>query len=386
MSSAATKILLVEDNPSDAAVLQTTLQQAGAERFEFTCVERLDAALARLGQEAFDVLLVDLSLPDSTGAETFQSVRRAAPDVPIVVLTSVIDERTGLEAVRDGVQDYLVKGQADGRQITRAIRYAIERKRAEEALQSARVEAEQRAAELKTALDLMAELDAELRRRNQQLTEEARRKDEFLARLGASLKEKEVLMREIQHRVKNNLQVVSSLLSLQSTHLGDAQARSAFTDCENRVRSMALVHEMLYQSPDLSTLDSAAYMHDLVRHLLHSNPVPSRVEVRVDIDDHIVLSADVAIPCALIVTELVSNALRHAFPDKRQGVISIELHGRNGGYVLKVSDNGIGTATDIRPTSPSLGLKLVTALTRQLDGTLHMRSEGGCEFEVSFSA
>ncbi len=130
----AMRILLVEDSPSDADLVQQALQLSGAGRFDFTCVERLQDALARLGNESFDVLLLDLSLPDSSGAETFRRAHSAAPLVPIVVLTGANDESLGLTAVQEGVQDYLVKGQADGRQIARAIRYAIERKQAGEQL------------------------------------------------------------------------------------------------------------------------------------------------------------------------------------------------------------------------------------------------------------
>ncbi len=126
----AISVLLVEDSPSDADVLQHTLNQAGQGRFQFTWVERLGDALACLGSRAFDVVLLDLSLPDSSGPDTFHRARQAAPHVPILVLTSFDDESVGLAAIQEGVQDYLVKGRTDGPQIARAIRYAIERKQA----------------------------------------------------------------------------------------------------------------------------------------------------------------------------------------------------------------------------------------------------------------
>ena len=132
MSPAPISILLVEDSPSDAALLQESLSAAGPSQFEFTHVESLTEGLARLAERRFDVLLLDLSLPDSVGRETFLRARAAAPDLPIVVLTGAADEEIGFDAVRQGIQDYLVKGQTDGRQMARVLRYAIERKRSEE--------------------------------------------------------------------------------------------------------------------------------------------------------------------------------------------------------------------------------------------------------------
>lgn len=132
MNTPTISILLVEDSPSDADLLQETLSQAGLGRFQFTWVECLADALTSLQKEAFDVVLLDLSLPDSSGPDTFRRARKAAPRLPIVVLTGVDDESVGLSAIHEGVQDYLVKGRTDGPQIARAIRYAIEREQAEE--------------------------------------------------------------------------------------------------------------------------------------------------------------------------------------------------------------------------------------------------------------
>src|SRR5271166_3105869 len=134
MSNPAVKILLVEDSLSDAALLQEALAEARAGRFDVTHVDTWAAAGGRLTLDDFDVLLLDLSLPDSAGRETFLRAREAAPNLPIVVMTGIADEAVALDALRHGIQDYLVKGQADGRQTARAIRYAIERSRVEETL------------------------------------------------------------------------------------------------------------------------------------------------------------------------------------------------------------------------------------------------------------
>ena len=163
MNSVPLKILLVEDSPSDAALLQESLIQNDQGRFEFTHVESLTEGLDHLRRECFDVLLLDLSLPDSTGHDTFLRARAEAPDMPIIVLTGFGDEAMGLEAVRNGIQDYLIKGQAYGRQTARSICYAIERKQMEKALQKAQAElerkVEERTAQLSEAnRDLQAEI------------------------------------------------------------------------------------------------------------------------------------------------------------------------------------------------------------------------------------
>ncbi len=203
MGKAAVKILLVEDNPSDALLLQEALNQTDAGSFEFTLVERLDEALDCLGREKFAVLLLDLSLPDSTGASTFLRARTAAPEMAIVVLTGADNELVGLEAVRHGVQDYLVKGQSDGRQMARAIRYAIERQQAEMALQRERDQLEtrvqERTAELSTA---NRELQAEIARRER--AEEDRLR--LLARLGqAQETERGRISRELHDQLGQEL-------------------------------------------------------------------------------------------------------------------------------------------------------------------------------------
>ena len=177
MSLAPISILLVEDSPADAARLQESVNQVEPGQFQFTHVETLTAGLSRLGEQRSDVLLLDLSLPDSAGPETFLRVRAALPELPIVLLTGVANESIGLEAVRQGVQDYLLKGQADGAQTARAIRYAIERARAETELRRARSELESRVAERTADLkQSVQELQAEIGHRKK--AEEALRQSE----------------------------------------------------------------------------------------------------------------------------------------------------------------------------------------------------------------
>lgn len=203
----------------------------------------------------------------------------------------------------------------------------------------------------------------------------------------ASLNEKEVLLKEIHHRVKNNMQVISSLLNLQGKQIRDEQARSIFHDSQNRVKSMALIHESLYQTDDLSHIDFAEYLRKLITHISRSYQTQAEnIKMKVNIGD-IALGVDMAVPCGLIINELISNSLKHAFPAGRGGEILIDLTARDGGYKLTLSDDGIGLPKDLDiERAKSLGLKLVRTLTEQLRGEFSCTNGHGTKFEISFPA
>jgi PAS domain S-box-containing protein len=205
-------------------------------------------------------------------------------------------------------------------------------------------------------------------------------------RLQASLQEKEVLLREIHHRVKNNMQVISSLLNLQSRHIQDPAVLEMFKESQRRIRSMALIHERLYQSSDLSRIEFSQYLRNLATHLFHSYQVDSsRIQLRIEAEE-VHLNINTAIPCGLIVNELVSNALKHAFPEGRSGHLDLDLHRRGGdGYVLRVKDDGVGFPEnlDFRKTE-TLGMQIVSTLVRQIDGSIDLARKMGTEFTIRF--
>jgi two-component sensor histidine kinase len=212
---------------------------------------------------------------------------------------------------------------------------------------------------------------------------ERRRAEEQLT---ASLKEKEVLLTEIHHRVKNNLHVISSLLSLQSRTLSNPEALSVFTDSQNRVRSMALVHEKLYQSSDLARIDFGAYVRELASHLFRvyhdqAEAIPLRINAK-----GVFLTIERAIPCGLIASELLSNALKYAFPAGRSGEIAVDL-AMTGEVTctMTIRDNGVGLPAEVDYRHPtSLGLRIVNTLTEQLGGTITLASNGGATFTLAF--
>jgi two-component sensor histidine kinase len=207
-------------------------------------------------------------------------------------------------------------------------------------------------------------------------------------RIQVSLQEKEILLKEIHHRVKNNLQVISSLLYLQSKEIEDQETLEMFLESQHRVRSMALVHERLYRTEDLARVDGAEYIRDLAGYLYRSySTAAGLVKLTVKVDD-VSLGIDTAVPCGLIINELVSNSLKHAFADGREGHVLVELGlDSQGVYTLIISDDGVGLpeGLDFRNTR-SLGLRLVNTLVEQLGGTIELERSNETTFTITFAA
>ncbi|KYK35972.1 MAG: hypothetical protein AYK19_01840 [Theionarchaea archaeon DG-70-1] len=194
---------------------------------------------------------------------------------------------------------------------------------------------------------------------------------------------KEVLLREIHHRVKNNMQIISSLLRLQSNYITDDKYIEMFKESQNRIKSMALIHEKLYQSRDLEEINFREYITDMVQRLLQFYN-GQNIALVMDVDD-ILMEVDTAVPCGLIINELVSNSLKHAFPD-RKGEIRVGLHRSDSTIELIVADNGVGIPDDIDfRNTETLGLRLVTILAEdQLDSEIKLTRKKGTEFCITF--
>jgi len=202
-----------------------------------------------------------------------------------------------------------------------------------------------------------------------------------------NLAEKEVLMREIHHRVKNNMQVISSLLSLQAGYTSNEEAHALFKDLEMRIRSMALVHEKLYRSTDLREIDFGEYLPDLLNSILIQYPDrQGHLSVSIDVVD-VILPVDKAVPCGLILSELLTNIFKHAFPDQQQGEISIAMHRQKDGMIsLQVADNGVGIHVNLdEQAEKTFGLSILKMLVEhQLGGTVNMDGTKGTVFTITF--
>ncbi|MEG3939077.1 PAS domain S-box protein [Microcoleus sp. S36b_A3] len=221
----------------------------------------------------------------------------------------------------------------------------------------------------------------------QQLQAELSERFQAEVNLKNSLKEKEILLKEIHHRVKNNLCVVASLLELQSNTVSDPQLAQMFEESQNRLYSMALIHEKLYRSTNLAQINFGEYLEDLVTNLFHSyNISDNRILLQV-IAEPISLNLETATPCGLIANELVSNILKHAFPDGASGTVSVECYQTGDRQIhLLVKDNGIGFPQnlDFRKTN-SMGFQVVCTLTEQLEGTIELSRKIGTEFHLIFN-
>lgn len=243
------------------------------------------------------------------------------------------------------------------------------------ALQDASSKLENQASALKSELTIRHQVEAEIKK---------------------NLKEKDILLQEIHHRVKNNLQIISSLLKLQVCDITDETTVALFDDCRSRVHTMALIHDQLYRSRDFSNINFQEYIENLTKHLFRIyKKRTNNVEMDVRVDD-VKLALDTAIPCGLLINELVSNSLKYAFPDGRSGLVQVhlkKLHPEEGAppsqnannYILKISDNGIGLPEHIDvETIDSLGLKLVQALSKQIRGVVDTRRQQGTTFTIHF--
>ncbi len=200
-----------------------------------------------------------------------------------------------------------------------------------------------------------------------------------------SIREKELLLKEVHHRVKNNLQIISSLLSLQAQEIRDPEMVRLFDESQTRVRSMALIHEQLYRSNDLARIDFAAYVQELVDNIKQGfGDVAARVDFYLDVESGPLL-LDLAIPCGMIVNELVSNAMEHAFAEDQPGEIRIAFGREGEGYCITVADNGVGMREGLAAgKATSTGLKVVQALTRQIHGRLEHAYHEGTAFSIHF--
>ncbi|MEG3225288.1 MAG: hypothetical protein BME94_07180 [Methanobacteriales archaeon Met13] len=203
--------------------------------------------------------------------------------------------------------------------------------------------------------------------------------------LEKTLEDKDMLMKEIYHRVKNNLMVISSLLNLQSRYIKDKEAKGMFKESQSRARSMALIHERLYRSTDLKRIDFGDYILNITKDLFQAYAAdPSRINLQIDVEE-VMLDINTSIPLGLIVNELISNSLKHAFPEGTEGYIKVKFYQKDDEYVLEVTDNGVGLPEDLDLSQTnSLGMQIINSLTEQVNGEWEVIRSPVAAFRITF--
>ena len=337
------RILLVEDSEDDALLLFMELRDGGYEPL-YKRVETLEAMSRAIEEERWDLIISDYSLPAFNGLDALRLYREKELDIPFIVVSGAIGEETAVKLMRLGAHDYIMK-----KNLTR-LAPAVDRELREAAVREERREAGRQ--------------------------------------IKAALEEKTALLAEIHHRVKNNMAVILSLLSLQEKEIKNDEDRQKFRESQSRIRSMAMVHEMLYSSHDLSKIEFGGYVRRLADHLsIFYDLGRAPIRIKMDIVDGITLNIEDAVPCGLLINELVTNSIRHAFPDGRDGTITVSLLKGNSEneVMVSVTDNGVGLPAGVSMDNiNSLGMQLISSMNQQLGGVMEFNAENGTGFVIRF--
>ncbi len=353
------RVLQVEDSPGDALLTERSLTKAGYTVY-FERVVNAAEMVAALAKQPWDMIIADYRLPEFDAPSALALLQESGLDIPFIVVSGGLGEELAVAMMRAGAQDYLLKGNLArlAPAVEREIRDAHTRRQREEA-ERALNKSEERLTAQGAAMQVQTDL----------------------------LQQRETMLREIHHRVKNNMQVMSSLLSLQSRVASNPEISRMLEQNQNRIQSMALLHELLYQSDDLAVVDFSKYIRRMVDHLFRSYGVDTR-KIRLHTElDAVGLELDDALPCGLLISEVISNCLKHGFPDGREGEVRIRLRCQSPtAVVLVLSDTGVGLPGDLDwTTTRSLGLRLVRSLAQQLQASLEIRSQGGAEVHLAFT-
>jgi two-component sensor histidine kinase len=334
------RVLCLEDSAYDAEIIRESLGDAGFSlSFQWTSTRKEFEDL--LKTQSYDIILSDFRLP---GFDAFAALALSSehnPQTPFICVSGSIGEETAIELLKHGALDYILKDRLS------RLPFAVTR-----ALSEAREKEARRVAE---------------------------------EQIRASLREKEIMLKEIHHRVKNNMQVISSMLNLELQRNADPAVHALFVESINRIRTMALVHERLYRSGTFTAVEFKGFLTQVAADLHRFYNVQG-VESRVEAED-LSLGIDLAIPCGMLVNELLSNALKHAFVGRSSGLVTVRLRRLIDGLLeLMVEDSGVGIPEgDALRDVSSVGMTLVNALVTQIDGKMTIERNNGTKFTITFA-
>ncbi len=299
-----------------------------------------------------DLVITDMVMPVMNGLEMVKEIKKIAPDAKFVVMSAYSEKDSFVESIHLGIDGYLMKP-----------------------------------VEAKKLLSLIDEF-AGITLMKWELERKEKKRQEAEEYLKKSLAEKDVLLREVHHRVKNNMQIISSILSMQSRNIEDPRLKTVLQESQNRIHSMALIHENLYNHKSLANIMFSSYVKSLSGNIARTYAShQGSIQFDYQIDDAY-LPMDIAIPCGLIINELISNSFKYAFNGKPEGTITIDFKDlENEEYLLTVADDGVGISPDIDILkTKSLGLKIIHKLVQQIEGELESDFTNGTKFSIKFKS
>ncbi|MBF0544522.1 MAG: response regulator [Candidatus Riflebacteria bacterium] len=347
------KLLIIDDEELIRRRLEKLLQLDDYETF---CAEDGPKGLALFQQVNPDMALVDIKMPGMDGIEVLKKIKELSKSTEVIMMTGHGGTETVIDALRAGAFDYIAKP-IEYDELEISIKRALEKQ------------------------GMMKKLEEYTVSLEKELTE--RKKVE--ERLAASLAAREILLQEVHHRVKNNLQIIAGLLNMESRHITDEAAKKAFENTRSRIDAIAFVHNKLHTSTDLAHVNMADYVKSLAAQLQTSYGKEERkVTLKLEVSEEVEFNLEISVPLGLLFNEIITNAIKHAFPDNREGEIKISLiPDGSGNLVFTVKDNGVGIPPE-KVKSGSTGTKLINMLARQLGGTLIVENDSGTRTQITF--
>jgi len=385
-------ILIVDDDESTCKSLAFIFEKKG---YETESAGTGAEARKKIAGKFFNLALLDIKLPDMEGVELIPQLKEKHPDTVIIMVTAHASLETAVRAINEGASSYITKplNMDDVLSTIRGVlekqHLVIENRRLLKELQRELVERRRTQEELKRHRDHLEEMvrerTAKLAEANFELQREIVERKKAERQTRDSLKEKELLLKEIHQRVNDNMQIISSMLMLQERHIKDESDLSIFRETWNRINIMSMIYEKMYQSENLAEIDFSKYAKSLISELFSTYDVdPNTIMVKHNIRN-VYLDISTAIPCGLIINELVSNSLKYGFPRGKKGEITIDFTSADNEYTLMVGDNGKGIPKylDLRKLE-SIGLQLVRLLCKKLKGSIDLDRGGGTLFKIIF--
>jgi two-component sensor histidine kinase/CheY-like chemotaxis protein len=328
------KALYIEDNPADARILQEFIKEQN-EDIEIESITTLQEGIKVFNEANYDIILLDLQLPDSTNLSSLVTlVSKITYDVPIIVFTVLGEEQMGMKAIEMGAQDYLVKDETNSLLLVKSIKYSLARK-------------------------------------------------SFEKKIKESLQEKELLLKELNHRVKNNLQMMHSIINIQLYSSTDNSIIEQLKLVQNRIQSLGLIHNQLNRGNNVTDVDLKEYLNELLDNIKFSFSFDeSKIKIIRDIDV-IKLDYNSVVPIGLVVNELVTNSIKYAFPANRKGIIKIGVYNCGEDIEINIEDDGVGFPQGFDfENSGGSGIQLVRLLIEQIEGKIELIRKGGSKYKI----